>query len=253
MAIESRSSIDTPSLEALQETNCPAASLSLSPFLAAIAQHMHCCSHCIPVGTTGRDSNPSGISPSRRLLRSLPAHAFPSPLHTWVNLLRFAGIPWKERWRLASWVEQLWEGEAELPADLEQRTADDWLASIGQSAQTCRVVWNPLAQWLTGNDLATMSADAFLRSIKPVFLSTYPDSRVSVVQDSLLTRLIQPITEVLIQGNAAILHNTDATQLRYERDRISGVLLRNGSLLQADWYVAALPPSNSLPYFQSDG
>ena len=176
-----------------------------------------------------------------------PRTAFPSPLHTWVNLLRFTGIPWKERWRLASWVEQLWEGEAELPADLEQRTADDWLASIGQSAQTCRVVWNPLAQWLTGNDLVTMSADAFIRAMKPVFLSTHPDSRISVVQDSLLTCFVRPITEVLIQGNATILSNTEATQLRYNHDRISGVQLRDGSLLQADWYITALPPQQLTP------
>jgi hypothetical protein len=176
-----------------------------------------------------------------------PRTAFPSPLHTWVNLLRFAGIPWKERWRLASWVEQLWEGETELPADLEQRTAYDWLTSIGQSGQTCRVVWNPLAQWLTGNDLVTMSADALIRSMKPLFLSTHPDSRISVVQDSLLTCFVRPITKVLIQGNATILSNTEATQLRYEQDRISGVLLRDGSLLQADWYVTALPPQQLTP------
>jgi uncharacterized protein with NAD-binding domain and iron-sulfur cluster len=176
-----------------------------------------------------------------------PRTAFPSPLHTWVNLLRFAGIPWKERWRLASWVEQLWEGDAELPADLEQRTADDWLALIGQSVQTRSLIWNPLAQWLTGNDLVTISADAFVRSMKPVFLSTHPDSRISVVQDSLLTCFVQPITDVLIQGNATILRNTEATQLRYKQDRISGVLLRDGSLLQADWYITALPPQQLTP------
>ncbi|MBI3807368.1 MAG: FAD-dependent oxidoreductase [Nitrospirae bacterium] len=176
-----------------------------------------------------------------------PRTSFPAPLHTWVNLLKFAGIPWKERWRLASWVEQLWEGDAELPADLEQRTADDWLASIDQSAQTRSLVWNPLAQWLTGNDLATMSADAFVRAMKPLFLSTRPDSRISVVQDSLQTCFVQPITEVLMQKSATILRNTDATQLRYEQDRISGVLLQDGSLLQADWYVTALPPQQLTP------
>jgi uncharacterized protein with NAD-binding domain and iron-sulfur cluster len=176
-----------------------------------------------------------------------PRTSFPAPLHTWVNLLRFAGIPWKERWRLASWVEQLWEGDTELPADLEQRTADDWLASIGQSAQTRNLVWNPLAQWLTGNDLATMSADAFVLSMKPLFLSTRPDNRISVVQDSLQTCFVQPITEVLMQGSATILRNTEATQLRYVQDRISGVLLQNGSLLQADWYVAAVPPQQLTP------
>ena len=176
-----------------------------------------------------------------------PRTAFPSPLHTWVNLLRFAGIPWKERWRLASWVEQLWEGDAELPADLEQRTADDWLASIGQSVQTRSLIWDPLARWLTGNDLSTMSADAFVVALRPSFLSTRSDSRISVVQDSLQTCFVQPITETLTQVGATILRNAEATQFRYERDRISGVLLRDGSLLQADWYVAALPPQQLTP------
>jgi hypothetical protein len=43
------------------------------------------------------------------------------------------------------------------------------------------------------------------------------------------------------------LRNTEVRQLRYERDRISGVLLQDGSLLQADWYVAALPPHQLMP------
>lgn len=171
-----------------------------------------------------------------------PRSSFPAPLHTWVNLLRFAGIPWKERWQLASWVEQLWEGDTELPADLEQRTANEWLTSIGQSSQTRDLVWNPLARWLTGNHLVMMSADAFVCSMKPLFLGTRPDSRISVVQDSLQACFIHPITEILTQAGATIMCNTEAIQLRYEGDRIAGVLLRDGPMLQADWYVAALPP-----------
>ena len=176
-----------------------------------------------------------------------PRTYFPAPLHTWVNLLKFSGIPWKERWRLASWVEQLWEGDERLPADLEQRTADEWLASIRQTARTRRVVWNPLARWLTGNDLSTMSADAFVTSLKPLFLKTRLDSRISIVQDSLQICVVQPVTEALTQVGATILRNTEATQLRYEHDRISGVLLRDGSILQADWYVAALAPHQLTP------
>jgi uncharacterized protein with NAD-binding domain and iron-sulfur cluster len=144
-------------------------------------------------------------------------------------------------------VEQLWEGDAELPADLEQRTAADWLTAIGQSVQTCNLIWNPLARWLTGNDLATLSADAFVRSMKPVFLSSHPDSRISVVQNSLQVCFVRPITEMLRQENATILSNTEATQFRVKQDRISGVLLENGSVLQADWYVTALPPQQLTP------
>ena len=176
-----------------------------------------------------------------------PRTWLPAPLRMWVNLLSFAGIPWKERWRLASWVERLWEGDDRLSADLEQRTADEWLTSIGQSAQTRRIVWNPLAQWLTGNNLFTISADAFVTSMRPLFLRTRSDSQISVVHDSLQTCFIQPITEALTQIGTTILRHTEALGLRYERDHISGVQLRDGSLLQADWYVAALPPQKLTP------
>ncbi len=176
-----------------------------------------------------------------------PRTWLPAPLHTWVNLLRFTGIPWKERWRLASWAERLWEGDEQLPADLEQRTADEWLTSIGQSPSTQRAVWNPLAQWLTGNDLSTMSADALVTSLKPPFLSGRQNSRVSVTQDSIDSSFLQPITEALARHGGTIIRNAEATPLHYERDHISGVLLRDGSLLQADWYVAALPPQQLTP------
>lgn len=176
-----------------------------------------------------------------------PRAWFPAPLRTWVNLLGFAGLPWNERWRLASWLERLWEGDERLPADLEQRTADEWLTSIGQGAQTRQMIWKPLARWLTGNELSTMSAETFVTAMRPSFLSTRLDSRISVVQGSLQTCLVQPIVETLTQVGATIIDNTEAAQLRYERDHISGVLLRDGSLLQADWYIAALPPQQLTP------
>jgi uncharacterized protein with NAD-binding domain and iron-sulfur cluster len=164
-----------------------------------------------------------------------------------VNLLKFAGMPWKKRWRLASWVEQLWEGDAQLPADLEQRTADEWLASIEQDERTRRVVWNPLARWLTGNDLSTISADAFVTSLRPFFLRTRSDNRILVVQDSLQTCFVQPMIERLTQLGATTLCNPEVIQLRDQRDKLSGVLLQDGSQLQADWYVAALPPHELTP------
>jgi hypothetical protein len=109
------------------------------------------------------------------------------------------------------------------------------------------VFWNPLAQWLTGNDLHALSADAFVTSMRPLFLRTRSDSRISIVQDSLHACLVQPITETLTQAGATTLCHSEAVRLRYERDHISGVQLGDGSVLQADWYIAALPPQLLTP------
>ncbi len=185
--------------------------------------------------------------PDHALVR-YPKTRLPAPLHTWISLLRFTGLPWNERWQLASWLERLWEDEERLPADLEQRTAEEWLATLGQSPRTCRAIWNPLAQWLTGNDLCALSAEAFVNSVRPLFVNTRSDSRILILQHSPQTCLIQPITRALTKAGATILRDTEALELRYERDRISGVLLKDGSLLQADWYITALSPQQLTPF-----
>ncbi len=184
--------------------------------------------------------------PDHSLIR-YPRIKLPVSLHIGVNLLRFTGLPWNERWQLVSWLERLWEGNELLPTDLEQRTAEEWLATLGQTMRTCRTVWNPIAQWLTGNDLCTLSADAFVNSVKPLFLKNLCDSRISIMQNSLQTCLVPPITQALTKAGTTILRNAEAIELRYARDRIAGVLLKDGSLLQADWYISALSPQQLTP------
>jgi hypothetical protein len=80
-----------------------------------------------------------------------------------------------------------------------------------------------------------------------LFLRTRSDSRITVVQDSIQTCFVQPITETLTRLGATVLRNTEASQLRYDHDHISGVRLQDGTLLQADWYVTALPPQRLTP------
>jgi hypothetical protein len=138
-------------------------------------------------------------------------------------------------------LEQIWEGALQLPSDLTHRTADEWLTLLGQGDQARRTVWDPVAQWLTGNQLRNLSADAFRGAIEPTFLRSARQSRWAIIP-SPQTSLVQPMIEKLTTGGATVLLETEATLLLSEADRVTGVLLRNGSTLQGDWYLAALPP-----------
>jgi hypothetical protein len=138
-------------------------------------------------------------------------------------------------------LEQIWEGALQLPSDLTHRTADGWLTSLGQEDQARRTVWNPVAEWLTGNHLRSLSADAFCGAIEPTFLRSARESRWAIIS-SPQSSLFQPMIEKLRTGGATVLLETEATSLLSEGDRVTGVLLRNGSTLHGDWYLAALPP-----------
>jgi len=195
----------------------------------------------------------SGISPAR--LPQVPLEflmpdgtttayqytPLPQPLHVLVSLFRFNGLAWPERWRLVSWLEQIWEGASQLPSDLAHRTADAWLATLGQGERARETIWNPLARWLTGNQLTHQSADTFRQAIEQTFLRSARESRWAIVP-SVHASLLRPTIETLRASGVAVLLDTEAAQVLSDGDHVTGVLLKNGSTLQGDWYLAALPP-----------
>lgn len=169
-----------------------------------------------------------------------PFTPLPRPIHSAVSLLRFSGLTRRERWQLVSWLEQVWEGATQLPSDLAHRTADEWLAALGQGSQTRRTVWGPLAQWLTGNHLVNLSADAFRMAVEPTFLRSSRESCWAIAP-SFHGSLVQPMLANLQTTGAMIMPTTEVTQILSEGDRVTGVLLRNGTILRSDLYLAALP------------
>jgi uncharacterized protein with NAD-binding domain and iron-sulfur cluster len=186
------------------------------------------------------------LLPNGHLVR-YPKTSFPTPLHQVLTIGRFGGLSWGERWKLLSWLEQIWEGSLQLATDLEHRAAQDWLESSGQDRSVIRDIWNPLAHWLTGNDLHELSADAFIASAKPFFLSHAINSRIFVPRQPWLEMFVQPIVDHLARSGTTVLLGNQAIQLQYEQEHITGLRTSDGRFLQAEWYVMAVPQHQLTP------
>lgn len=178
--------------------------------------------------------------PDGRIVAYGPAR-LPGAFQWIVSLFQFSGLAWSDRWSLFSHLEQIWEQTESLPSDLESRTADEWLASIGQSQAARNVIWSPLAQWLTGNALACLSAAIFAQTLSTVFLGRASDARLTCLHGSLRERLLTPLRSALERLGVVIQPQTDLPSLRFEQHALVDVQLRDGTLLKADWYIAALP------------
>ena len=163
------------------------------------------------------------------------------------SLFSFHGLVWQDRWALFSHLEQIWEQAQSLPADLDNRLADEWLASIGQSQEARRSIWNPLIQWLTGNELGRLSAAVFVRQLSTLFLGRTMDARLTYLQGSIENRFLAPLRETLQQQQVQIVTCSQAPDLRFGPDSVMGVRLHDGAMLQAQWYVAALSHRTLLP------
>jgi len=165
----------------------------------------------------------------------------PGALQWVTGLFGFQGLSRHDRWKLLSYIEQVWEQAQTLPADLDNRLAHEWLVSIGQSQEACNHVWHPLSLWLTGNPLAQLSAAVFVRHLSRLFLGQTSDARLSYLHGTIQDRWIHPLKRMLERQGFHIQLQAEEPTLQFGPAGISGVRLQDGSTLHARWYIAALP------------
>ncbi len=183
--------------------------------------------------------------PEKRIVPYRTAR-LPGALQWMTSLFSFEGLGWQDRWKLFSHLEQIWEDSQSLPTDLDSRRADEWLATIGQSPAARQQVWQPLAQWLTGNALSRLSAAVFVRVLSNVFLRHAADARLTYVAGSVEDRFLTPLRTALHSRVMRLQLHDDPPALRFEQNRLLGVTERDHGLLTADWYVSALSPRSLL-------
>lgn len=171
----------------------------------------------------------------------------PGALQWMTSLLSFHGLSWHDRWTLFSHLEQIWEQAQSLPADLDNRFANEWLMSIGQSQEARQSIWNPLILWLTGNELECLSAAVFVRQLSTLFLGRTMDARLTYLHGSVNDRFLMPLKAALQEHRTQILITPHTPDLRFGPDGVNSVRLHDGSVLQTRWYIAALSHRTLLP------
>lgn len=200
----------------------------------------------LPMPPTFMEASLEFLVPDGMVAR-YPHNRLPTPLRQLLTIGRFTGLSRRERWKLLSWLEQIWDGSLQLATDLEIRTAQDWLESLGHRPSSLQTVWQPLARWLTGADLQTLSADTFVQSLKSFFLSAPDDDRIWVPRRPWHRIFVEPICKSLALNGAKQCVGIQAGQFEYDRDRITGLRIQDGTVLRADWYVAAVPHHQLTP------
>ena len=164
----------------------------------------------------------------------------PGAFQWMMSLLSFTGLAWRDRWKLFSHVEQIWEQAQTLPADLDNRMASEWLAAIGQSAESRDRIWDPLTHWLTGNALADLSAAIFVQLLSTVFLGNASDARLTVLQGSIAKRFLDPMKEACSHHRVSIIPLEHEPRLQFGERGLSELRLFDGTPVKAQWYILAL-------------
>lgn len=157
------------------------------------------------------------------------------------RLSTLSGLPLLDRWRLLQFLDRVRTGDEELPLDLESRSAESWVAMLGQSPRARAQVWEPICQLLVGEGLGSASAAQLVQLLRWSFFSSRTASRLAVLADDPERALLDPLCRALPQQGVAVFPETTATRISFEGNDVTGVELHDGATLTADHYILAVP------------
>jgi squalene synthase HpnD len=165
------------------------------------------------------------------------AATLPAPFHLVSALLGFGEMNAADKFSAATLAVRLRLGAR--PAATE--TVQAWLARWKQTPNAVRALWEPLCLAALNEPVSTASAALFATVIARSFLGGADDAKILLSKVG-LSQLFAPEARRLLEMCGGTLQvQAPVTGLRFGSGRVEAVVLGDGTVLQPDAVVSALP------------
>jgi squalene-associated FAD-dependent desaturase len=179
--------------------------------------------------------------------RRLRFPALPSPLHLgW-------GFMTSDLFSLADRRRMLRAGQALLRwSDRDQKsiaslTIDEWLNSVGQSAETRRSIWEPLAISIMNEHCRVASALVFVRALREAFLRHWQGAALAVPRVGLSRLYVDDAVRVIKENGGDVRCGVDVQEVESENGMVTGVRTRDADITACTALILAVPSDRIRP------
>ena len=181
-------------------------------------------------------------------VRILDCPKAPAPLHLLLGIARFSSLSGRDK---LSFFRVLRAVAAKTsPEELDTQTVEEWLTQCGQSAQSRSAFWTPLAIATLNEDPTRASAVGFVSVLQTLLLAPWSDARLGMACVGLSELYGAAAKGVVEQEGGQVLLNRPVAEIQIQGSRATGVRLADGSCLEADAVVSAVPHRFCLGFFR---
>lgn len=160
------------------------------------------------------------------------------PLHL------LAGILTTDLFSAADKLRMLRAGSAiksESKHAVDDMTIDEWLTLHGQSDETRRSFWEPLAIAIMNEHCVTASANVFINAIRHAFFGRWDAAALVVPRVGLSELLVDPADRFVRARGGAIRCNADVADIVVKEDRVEAVCLKGREEIACNALILAVP------------
>jgi len=173
---------------------------------------------------------------------SLRFPLLPSPLHLLSGIITTDLFSAADRFRLLRAGRGLWSVRDEAVAGM---TVGAWLDSLGQSAETKRSFWEPLAVAIMNEHIAVASAIVFIRALRTAFLSGARGAALAIPTVGLSDLYVEPARAFIARNGGRLRCGADVAGSVAEGGDVTGVRLKAGETIPCSALILAVPSSRA--------
>jgi squalene-associated FAD-dependent desaturase len=163
----------------------------------------------------------------------------PAPWHLMSGLLGLNTLSWADRWRLRH-VHAALRRDTTVE-ELDRLTVDQWLTRCRQSERAKRHLWDLIAIACLNEKSRVASAAPFVTVLKQAFFDGPSASCLALANVGLSDLYVRDAIRFIQDAGGEVRTKSPVQRLDVRRGRVEGVLLRDGTKLEADAVVSAIP------------
>jgi squalene-associated FAD-dependent desaturase len=134
----------------------------------------------------------------------------------------------------------LWTSEAK-EKKLDSVTVDEWLTGLGQSAENKTYLWDTIAIGSLNDHPKKVSALLFFRVLRAAFMGTRDDSCLLIPKVGLSELFVDTAVTFIENRGGELRTGTRVHTMVTEDDTVRNVQTALGDIIDAEWYVQAVP------------
>ena len=181
-------------------------------------------------------------SPSGRsgVLSAMP---LPAPLHLLISFLRYPHMGWADKLHALPALARIALERRRWRAELEEMSFYQWLRDHGQSERAIDNFWDLLITPALNDSCRNVSATTGFMIFQEALLWSRHGADVGYSQAGLSDIMGSAVERRLRESGTELLLGRSVERLLIDdTSAVTGASLTNGKVIDADWYISAVPP-----------
>jgi zeta-carotene desaturase len=180
------------------------------------------------------------LHPSKSSLR-LACPPLRAPLHLLGGLIRFKGVPLKNRLEMLKVAKQLFYTSLSKEQELDKLNVEEWLVKLGQSNLSRKFLWDVITTGALNNHPKNVSALMLFRVLRASFLGKRGNSSLLLPRAGLSDVLVNPAVEFIRRNGGEVLLTKEVLKVHFEDEKIVSVSTQDGKKFRAHIFLGAIP------------